>query len=60
MEFSFDRKKNVFSININTEQLQNSFWILHTLILTAKCCLGYYKVRIVSMKLAIIVINSCQ
>ena len=42
MEFSFDREKNVFSINIDTEQLQNSVCILHMIISTAKCFAGYH------------------
>ena len=54
MGVSFDREKLfVFTINIGTEQLQNSVWILlsllHTIILTAKCFVGHHKVRIVSM-----------
>ena len=40
-EFSFDREKNVFGINIDTKQLQNSVCILHLIISTARCFAGY-------------------
>ena len=48
MEFPFDREE-MFSASTLVLNNYKTVWILHTMISTAKCFSGYYKVRIVSM-----------